>query len=278
MENLTKRDGFEVLEEDEYAEPNPFLLDLASGLHWVGLAIIAIFIVDFSFKIIPLSPLDPKWLQKISGILMSNGVTPLIGAIFILVAPLADPDSEMLARNAWFVRQLSTFAAIGYLSLIPIQIYSGIGLVSIEKRSQEDVINRVQEAVKDIERSTTESQLRDAYALVPGKKPIIGDQFLKPVEEVRDQLLDQIKPNIKRIEVVYKERIILLWKQWTIILVQNCMRLVILFLGFAAMGYLPSSNYTMLEFILQIFKRPRKAKTPPMFEAGEGEWMEEQEL
>jgi hypothetical protein len=149
--------------------------------------------------------------------------------------------------------------------------------MNIEKRNQQDILNRVQEAVKDMEKSTTASQLRAAYALVPGNKPTLGDQFTKPVEVIRDQLLDQIKPNIKRAEVVFKERMILLWRQWIPTLTQNCLRLIILFLGYAAIGHHPNSDYTMLEFMLQLFKKPRKPNAGPTSETGVGELVEEEQ-
>jgi hypothetical protein len=278
MTNPTENEEFEALDEDEFLPPNPFLLDLANGLYWVGSVIVAFFIVGFFFQLFPFTPLNPEWLQKTSGALMMNGVTPLVGAIFILVAPLASPDSEALERRAWLVRQLSIFAAIGYLLLIPVQIYSGIWLMNIEKRNQQDILDRVQEAVKDLEKSTTASQLRAAYALIPGDKPILGDQFTKPVEVIRDQLLEQIKPNIIRAEIVFNSRMTTLWRQWIPTLTQNSLRLIILFLGYAAIGHHPDSNYTMLEFILQLLKKRRKPTAGPTSQTGAGEVMEEEQI
>ena len=276
MTNGIENQENEIVEPDEFSPPNPFLIGLADGVHSIGFVIIAFFVINVLSQIFPLSLFNPVWLQKASTTLMMNGVTPLIGAVFILISPLANPVSIGLENRAWLVRRLATFAAIGYLLLIPIQAYAGLKLMSLEKQKQEDILGRVQEAAEDIRNSRTAGQLRAAYELIPGDKPILGDQFTQPVDVIRDQLLDQITPNIKRAEVAFSERIAQLWKDWIPVFAQNVFRLVVLFFGYASIAQDPNSSITLLEAVFMRFGKTRKPEESPIIENIPSEWLGEE--
>lgn len=60
--------------------------------------------------------------------------------------------------------------AIGYLLLIPVQIYAGVKLLRSEQQDAAQLLSQASRAVKAIEASTTEAELRRAFEQIPGAK------------------------------------------------------------------------------------------------------------
>ena len=152
--------------------------DIARLMHWVGVAILGSVLVTVLFQAWPVALIQPTWLQKMTNALLGSGVTALMGALLLAAAPLVDPQAERLARRARLARRLASWAAIGYVLLIPVQLYAGVKQLSETRRTQTRTIEQVRDAVKGIEESTTIEQLRKAYGQIPGRKPAAarGDQ------------------------------------------------------------------------------------------------------
>ncbi len=95
-------------------------------MHWVGVAMLGFFLVSVGFQAWPVALIQPAWMQKMTTALIGGGVTPLMGALLLAAAHVVDPEAEHLARRARLVRRLASWVAIGYVLLIPVQLYAGV--------------------------------------------------------------------------------------------------------------------------------------------------------
>jgi hypothetical protein len=252
----------EVQQEAEVLPIDPLMIDLANSLSWIGIALIGFFITGVVFQIFPIRILDPAWLQKLGAVVITTGMTPMIGAVLILVAPLACPDFEALERRAWLVRRLAILAAIGYLLMIPLQAHAGSQILFARRQEQVEILNQVRSATKALQQSRSEPELREAYKLLPGQKPILGDQFDVPFEIVKQNILKEISPSLKRAETVFAEQMNQFWQQWFAFFTQTTLRLLFLFIGFAAIAQRSPRSYPLLETVFMILRGARRAKHP----------------
>lgn len=241
---------------------DPLMIDLANSLSWIGIALIGFFVTGVVFQIFPIRLLDPAWLQQVGSAFITTGMTPIIGAILILVAPLACPDFEALERRAWLVRRLAILAAIGYLLMIPLQAYAGTQILFARRKEQVQILSQVRTATQALQQSRSEPELREAYRLLPGQKPILGDRFDVPFETVKENILKEISPSLKRAETVFSEQMDQLWQRWFAFFTQTTLRLLFLFIGFAAIAQRSPRSYPLLESVFMILRGARRAKHP----------------
>jgi hypothetical protein len=251
--------------EDNQAEEiisEPMMIDLANTLSWVGIACIGFFVSGVLFQLWPIRLLDPNWIQTVANAFIVTGITPLIGAVLILVAPLACPEFEALQRRAWLVRRISILVAIGYVLLIPLQGYAGTQILFTTRKEQMDLLTQVRSATKAIQESRSAPELREAYKLLPGQKPILGDQFDVPFETVKQNILKEVDPSLNRAETVFSEQMERLWSRWLTSFIQTTLRLIFLFIGFATIAQRSPLSYPLLERIFMAFRGLRRYSPP----------------
>ncbi len=224
--------------------------DIARLMHWVGVAMLGSFLVTVMFQAWPVALIQPTWLQKMTNALLGSGVTALMGALLLAAAPLVDPQAERLARRARLARRLASWAAIGYVLLIPVQLYAGVKQLSETRRTQTRTIEQVRDAVRGIEESTTIEQLRKAYGQIPGRKPQLPAEINVPLDQVKTALRDRLEPNVNRAETQFNDRMNTVWQEWITTRFRHTLMLLMLFLGFAAIGRRAPSQPTLLESLL----------------------------
>ena len=228
---------------------NQRIQDIAQVMHWVGVAMLGFFLVSVGFQAWPVALLQPAWLQKMTTALMGGGMTSLTGALLLAAAHVVDPEAEHLAQRARLVRRLASWVAIGYLLLIPVQLYAGVQQLTEARRTQTKTIEQVREAVKAIEQSTTLEQLRKAYNRIPGRKPELPAEINVPLNQLKDALSNRLEPNVNRAETQFNDRLNTVWQQWIATRFRDTLLLLMLFLGFAAIGRSSSGQPTLLESV-----------------------------
>ncbi|MCP9798185.1 hypothetical protein [Cyanobium sp. Lug-B] len=225
-------------------------VEFAIVLHWVGVAILAYFLVELAFQAWPVALLQPAWLDVMIGFLVSRGITPLTGALLVAAASVLNPQSRPLANRAVLLRRLASWVALGYLLLIPVQIYSGAKLLQTRKQESTQLFTQASRAVEAIRKANTPADLRRAYEQVPGNKVPLPDPLPQPFPVIRERLAEAISANTKRAEYEFGNNMSSVWQRSLGLAFGNTLRVLILFLGFAAIGRRSPHHATLLQGLL----------------------------
>ncbi len=229
--------------------------DFALVLHWVGLALLAYFLVDLAFQAWPVALVQPLWLDQMAGFLISRSTTPLLGALFVAAAAEIDARSTVLARRSTLLRRAASWVAVGYLLLIPVQIYAGVKLLRQQQQDATQLLSRATQAMQAIESSSTEADLRRAYEQIPGEKAALPAQLPQPLSRLKGRLIEVMDARSKKAQYDFEQRLSTLWQRSLELLLGNSLRMLIFFAGFAALGRPAPGQPTLLTRVLN-----RKAK------------------
>ncbi len=213
----------------------------------------AYFLVDLAFQAWPVALLKPAWLDQMSGFLVGRSATPLIGALLIAAASEMDHRSTVLAQRSALLRRLATWVAIGYLLLIPVQIYAGVKLLREQQQIATQQLSQARRAMEAIQASTTVAQLRQAYEGIPGNKAPLPEPLPVPLDTVKGRLLEAMDARSKKAQYDFDQQMSTLWQRSLGLLFGNVLRMLILFVGFAALGRPSPGQPTLLT---QMMNRP----------------------
>jgi uncharacterized integral membrane protein len=236
---------------------SPRNMELAWVVHWVGAVILGFFGVGVLYNSWPVALLKPAWMETTSNLLVQSSFAFLIGALLMASAAVLDLNNDIITKRANLVRRFASWAAIGYLLLIPVQVYAGVKLLQAQKQEQAELLSQVTAATNAIQKSTNLAELRQAYEKIPGRKPSLGTELTQPFEVVRDQIVDLIRPRIKKAENEFDTKMSSLWQKWLGSSFTNVLRLLMLSLGFAAIGRKSPNHATLL---YSVFRGPRPGK------------------
>jgi hypothetical protein len=235
--------------------------DFALVMHWVGLALLAYFLVDLLFQAWPVALLQPLWLDQMIGFLMSRSTTPLLGALLIAAASEVDARSTSLASRSAWVRRAASWVAVGYLLLIPVQIYAGVKLLRAEQQEASKLLSQATQSIQAIKSSSTEAELRKAYEGIQGAKAPLPAELPQPLSRFKERLSEAMDARSKKAHYEFDQRLSMLWQRSLELIFGNMLRMLIFFLGFAAMARSTRDQRTMLSMLLN---RPsRRFGTPP---------------
>ena len=255
--------------------------EFALVLHWVGVALLAYFLVDLAFQAWPVALLKPLWLDQMNGFLMSRSTTPLLGALFVAAASELDPRSTPLVKRSALLRRLATWVAIGYLLLIPVQIYAGVKLLRSEQQDAAQLLSQATQAVKAIEASTTEAELRRAFEQIPGAKAPLPEQLPQPLSTLKGRLVEAMDARSKKAQYDFDQRISGLWQRSLELIFGNTLRMLIFFVGFASIGRPSSKQPTLLSRLLNrnsgIHRRPARHVNHDVSAVISEEWINDDE-
>lgn len=161
--------------------------------HWVGLALLGSFLAGL-INALPPRLIDPAWQLNLIGLLLSSGGIALIGALLICLARVFDQNDHQIQKRTQLVRNLATWVALGWLLLIPLQLFLGVRLINSQgsnELGQIEAIERVAKAVRD---ANSEFELRKAMALVPNQPPL--PPLTVPLPVAKANLLAQFQKTI----------------------------------------------------------------------------------
>lgn len=224
--------------------------DFAQVLHWVGLALLAYFLVDLAFQAWPVALVQPLWLDQMTGFLMSRSTTPLLGALFVAAASEIDARSTALARRSALLRRAASWVAVGYLLLIPVQIYAGVKLLRQQQQEATQQLSQAAKAMQAIKSSITDADLRRAYEQIPGEKAPLPERLPQPLSRLKGRLIEAMDARSKKAQYDFEQRLSILWQRSLELLLGNSLRMLIFFAGFAALGRPAPGQPTLLERLL----------------------------
>ncbi|MFN7677766.1 MAG: HpsJ family protein [Cyanobacteriota bacterium] len=219
----------EVLEERRLREWS----DGARVIHWVGIVLLGIFLVSL-FNAIPPRWTDPRWQLSIITLLMSNGINVLLGALLLCVALLFNPADSQIRKRTLLVRTLASWVAVGWLLLIPLQIFLGVRLINAQVSDELGQIQSLERTSRAIANSTNEQELRQSLAQIPNQSPL--PRLTVTVEEAKANLIAQLQQNINTAKNRQQEASSSRWQIWLKEVIRNSLMSVLLATGFLAIG------------------------------------------
>ena len=224
--------------------------EIAWVMQGVGAALLASFLLDLALQAWPLALFKPAWLDQMTGVLVNRGLTPLTGSLLVAAAPVVNGQSDRLANRAQLLRRFASWVAIGYLLLIPLQLYAGVQLLREQNQQTAQVLAQASRSSRAIQAATSEAELRQAYELIPGRKAPLPDTLPTPLSLVKDRLLATLEARNKKEEYDRDQRMAALGNQAVEVLFGNTLRALILAAGFAAVGRRSPAHQTLLRSLL----------------------------
>ena len=212
----------------------------------MGVATLAYTLITIFYSAWPIALLKPEWLERIVQIFRDSFMYLLVGLVLVAASPLLEPESVTLSKRVSLFRRLASWVAIGYLLLIPVQIYSGVKLLYIAEQKQAASLEQAREATKQIKTSTNWTELRRAWIEIPGKKQNLPQTITQPFGEVKDELVDFLNFRLNANQTNVERRSAELWQRWLTRTIATTLQMLAIFVVFAAIGRQSPMHPTLL--------------------------------
>ena len=169
---------------------------LASLASLAAVSLAGLFVVTVLSAILPPKLIDPQWQLALGNALISSGPMALLGLLAAHLAAYVQPSAEGVLKRLRSFRQLAVAAALGYLLLIPLQLYGAWNLVETGRNARvraegtaDQKLAAYREAITKA-KSTADLQQR----LQALKGPQLTPQALQqPLEPLRRTMLERLE-------------------------------------------------------------------------------------
>lgn len=201
--------------------------------YWVGVVLLGSFLTGL-INAAPPRLIDPAWQLNLIGLLLGSGGIALIGALLICLARIFDQNDRQLQKRAQLVRTLATWVALGWLLLIPLQLFLGFRLINSQGSSELGQIEAIERVAKAVRDANSEFELRKAMALVPNQPPL--PTLTVPLPVAKANLLAQFQKTIntaKNSQDLGSSNRLQTWLKEAF---RNSIQSLLLSLGFLALG------------------------------------------
>ncbi len=112
---------------ESHPEPKPLTPPpITAQLVAIALALLAVFIATLLPQLLPPRLLDPQWQLTLCGVMAENGVLPLMALGLLMLASYLDPANLWVLAIRFISSELAGLAAMGFLLLIPLQVFTVI--------------------------------------------------------------------------------------------------------------------------------------------------------
>ncbi|MFM7465860.1 MAG: hypothetical protein ACKO28_10405 [Cyanobium sp.] len=185
----------DVANPDEFINEGS-LKEWAAGArytYWVGVVLLGSFLTGL-INAAPPRLADPTWQLNFVSLLLSSGAVTLIGALLICLARIFDQTDRQLLNRAQLVRKLAPWVALGWLLLIPLQLFVGTRLMNSKTTTELEQIRTLEGFAKSVRDSNSEAELRQAMAQVPNQPPL--PPLTVPLPVAKANLLAQFQKTI----------------------------------------------------------------------------------
>lgn len=178
---------------------------VADSLQWVGYALFLVFLAQVIAALFPIALIQPQWMIRFSAALRGTASLPLLATVLIMLANMIDDDVLPSSRQLRQMRRIANIAAIGFLLLIPLQSYGTVRTINTQVQERQTQLNQVVAAANQLQKATTEQELRQALQSIPGGQELSRRPLGADVQTVKTFLLERIRPNVKRLENQLKD-------------------------------------------------------------------------
>jgi hypothetical protein len=216
--------------------------DGARYIHWSGIVLLGVFVVAL-LNAIPPRWSEPAWQLNLISLLLANGVNALLGALLICLALLFNPSDSQVKQRTLLVRTLASWVALGWILLIPLQLFLGVRIINSQAANELGQIQSLERTGRAVANANTEAELRAVMAQIPNQPPL--PRLTVPWEVAKANLLTQFQRNISASKTRQQQTNSTRWQTWLKEVTRNSLMSVLLGLGFLAIGknrQLPASG------------------------------------
>jgi hypothetical protein len=103
--------------------------DLADPLKWIGISLLGIYVATAVAAVLPVKLMDPIWINRICGSIRGGVSFPLIAMALIMIGAYLQRTGKEPPMVTNF-RRLCSWAAFGFLLMIPLQSWAGQKLIN----------------------------------------------------------------------------------------------------------------------------------------------------
>ncbi len=224
---------------------------LADSLQWVSCALVVVFLAQVITALFPFGLLQPDWMVRVSGTIRGTASLPLMALGLMMLAIMIDGEVMPLSDHFRLVRRIATFAAIGFLLLIPLQSYGNLGIIRTQVQESQGQLKRLADAANQVQKASNEQQLRDAIRAIPGGEQLANRPLGADVQTIKTGLLARLRPSVKRLENQLKENQNKALQSTIGPLIRDGFVALAYAIGFAGMGYAKTGSPTPLRRLLK---------------------------
>ncbi|QPN63875.1 hypothetical protein [Synechococcus sp. CBW1004] len=179
---------------------------LAPALSTIGVALFVIYGLTVFSQLVPLRLLEPAWQLRVAGVLLENGLWPLLGLGLLQLAAYLDPANRRLQARWEGLGRLGVIAVLGFLLMVPVQLVAtGLSLQTLDSAQRnrqqrvEANLNRMRQEIRassslaDLQRRIRDIQAPDLLldaASLDQSLPELKRSFLASVDQ-SEQLLQR---------------------------------------------------------------------------------------
>jgi hypothetical protein len=207
--------------------------DAARFIFWGGVVLLGVFLVPL-INLVPVQIREPAWQLNLIGTLMTNGIWAFLGSLLICSARLLNQWDRMIRSRSLFVRTISSWIALGWLLLIPLQLFLSVRLINTLTSREIGEIQNVQRVSRQVSSATTEDELRSAMARIPNQPPM--PRLTVSVEAAKTNLLSALQSNLNSAKNRQEQRASERWQTWLREAFRNTLQCGLLAFGFLAIG------------------------------------------
>ena len=224
---------------------------MADSLQWLSFALILIFLAQVITALFPIALLQPEWMLRVSGTLRDVSSLPMMALGLIMLASTIDGKVLPCHQFLELFRRIATFAAIGFLLLIPLQIYGTVVSIGTQLQAGESQLSRLTSAAKLVQNSSNEKQLRAAIGSIPGAEELAARPLGADVQTIKIAILDRLRESTNRLQNELKDRYRIGLQQSIKPLIRDGIIALGYAIGFAGMGYNKIDQPTPLRRMLR---------------------------
>jgi len=127
--------------------PHPALARLLAVL---SIVLLVVFLAAVLTAALPPKLLDPQWQLALVAALVNGASLALIGALLLPLAVWVDPGNQHLRARRNDCRRLALAACLGFLLLIPLQVYAGWRFYSTVTGSRQEQLSQASQKLADL--------------------------------------------------------------------------------------------------------------------------------
>ena len=171
--------------------------ELADLLEWIGIGLLGIYVTTVVAAALPVKLMDPIWINRICGSIRGGVSFPLEAMALIMIGSYLQRTGKE-PPMVTDLRRLCSWAALGFVLMIPLQSWAGQKLIDLAVQNQQARIEPSQKALKAVYAATSAEELLNAIRMIPGAPPNISGRFEEPVPKVRERLISEIEPQVRQ--------------------------------------------------------------------------------
>ena len=169
-------------------------LSLASLLSALSSVLLVVFLASVLSAVLPPKPIDPQWQLLLAASLVNNATVAVVAALLMAMAAWFNPGNKRLRARSIAFRRWALAASIGFLLLIPLQLFAGQTFyrnytAKLEKQNSQssEQLQKLRQAVTS---ANTPQELQAELSVQFGPNAKLSPTELRtPMPELRQQLL-----------------------------------------------------------------------------------------